>query len=168
MTNTVSELKQLLAETFPHKYVDQESFWNRSSLEGDRVRQFFQGKSWAEISAQSLRSGYRGDPSACLSFMSVQGALYYLPAYLSIVIEDYWGADMISESLMYEFANILPSNSSVMDALQLLGADQQATVTSCLRYVANTYEPNGSGLAHDALKSWERRDQSTSIARRSE
>lgn len=168
MTNSLSELKQLLAEAFPHQFVNQESFWNRSSLEGERVKQFFQGKPWDEISVQSLRSGYRGDPSACLSFMSVQGALYYLPAFLSIIIEDYWGADMISESLMYEFANILPSNSSVMDALQLLDANQQVAVTSCLRYVANTYEPEGSGLAHDALKSWERRDQGISITRRSE
>lgn len=156
MTNaTLSELKTMFRSHFSEEYVSQSSFWNEASLEGQRVKQFFEGKRWTDISLAVLRSGYKGDASACLSFMSVAGAFYYLPAYLLIIAEEYWAADMVADSVLYEFANILPSSSSVMQALQQMDNAQRAVISACLGYIADTYENGGAGIGHDALRCWQ-------------
>jgi hypothetical protein len=60
---------------------------------GDRERAaidaFFRGKKWQEIRLDDLRTGYKGDESACLTFMTPQAFRYYLPAYLLFCLENF-------------------------------------------------------------------------------
>ena len=71
-----------------------------SSLEALGVQKFFFEKHWSQISLYDLKDIYNGDASACLSFMSDEGALYYLPTFLLAVLEDACIADVITDSLV--------------------------------------------------------------------
>lgn len=70
-----------------------------NSLEAIQVRDFFAGKSWWQIDLASLQKDYVGDGSACLTFMSGQAFVYYLPSWLTIACGQFLQADAISSGL---------------------------------------------------------------------
>jgi hypothetical protein len=67
--------------------------------EGHAIARFHRGKRWPEITLDHLRTGYPGDPTACLAFMTPEGWRYYLPAYLTIAL-DWEAADAIGEAVV--------------------------------------------------------------------
>jgi len=63
-------------------------------LERAAIDAFFHGKRWQDIGLDDLRNGYKGDESACLTFMTPQAFRYYLSAYLLFCLEDFREARM--------------------------------------------------------------------------
>lgn len=68
-------------------------------LECAQVAEFFRGKRWNDITLEVLRN-YRGDASACLSFMSPQACRYYLASYMLIALDAYREADVVADSAL--------------------------------------------------------------------
>jgi hypothetical protein len=67
------------------------------NLECIQVADFFRGRSWKDITLKALKA-YRGDRSACLSFMSPDAFRYYLSAYMLIALDNYADADVVGDS----------------------------------------------------------------------
>lgn len=72
-------------------------------LERDAVTQFFAGKSWEDISWDELLK-YKGDRSACLSFMSPEAYRYYLPSYMLVALDHYLESDVSADSAWWSLS----------------------------------------------------------------
>ncbi|SDR49108.1 hypothetical protein SAMN05444161_4580 [Rhizobiales bacterium GAS191] len=70
-------------------------------LEARQIAQYFRGKKWQDITLQGLKNDYVGDQSACLSFMTPEAFIYYLPAYLMLCINYPFESDMIYPSTIW-------------------------------------------------------------------
>ena len=127
-----------------------------SHLECMQVADFFRGKSWKDITLQCLRT-YRGDGSACLSFMSPEAFRYYLPAYMLIALDNYGEADLIADSAV----NALtpqprgPLQRFWEERVSEFTRDQKRAILAFLRHMAAAHEADYP--AHgpkDALPHW--------------
>jgi hypothetical protein len=128
--------------------------------EGHRVSAFFRGKDWREISFASLRDGYAGDRTATLHFMLDEGFLYYLPAFLLMVLEPQAG-DM-AEALSFVLTDRGPEGGEdsrrFRARMERLSAEERAAVADVLRLLVDRYDREGdpSNPARAALRSyWE-------------
>ena len=112
-----------------------------------QIRDFFNGRNWWDVTLDILVEDYVGDASACLSFMTIVGMSYYLPAYLLIACEQYEEGDVISKELpssllMYAKNNDVYNIKSMNDA-------QQVAVARVLEFLFQTYEDED---AYEALE----------------
>lgn len=128
--------------------------------EGHRVSAFFRGKDWREVTYPSLVAGYSADPTAIPRFMRDEGFLYYLPAFLSMVLDP--EAQEITDAVSY--ALTAPEPEAAEDARRFrermarLSAEEGAAVTAVLRHLADLQDRAGEPVnpARDALQSyWE-------------
>jgi hypothetical protein len=99
------------------------------------------------VTLDILVEDYVGDASACLSFMTIVGMSYYLPAYLLIACEQYHEADVISKELpssllMYARNDDLYKIKSMDDA-------KQAAVAQVLEFLVQAYDDED---AYEALE----------------
>jgi hypothetical protein len=123
-----------------------------ADYEGHRVRALFLGKDWREVTAPWLRTAYEGDPTAVLRFLTDEGFLYYLPAFLTIALDAQAGdlADAVS------YALTPPEAAGELNAFRArmgrLAAEERAAVTAVLRHVAE--REGAGGPAHDALQGY--------------
>ncbi|RDH86395.1 MAG: hypothetical protein DIZ78_09505 [endosymbiont of Escarpia spicata] len=69
-------------------------------LERQGIMEFFKGKPWEDLSLQSIDSGYPGEGSACLFFMTDEAARDYLPAYMSISLDDFEEAEFFADAVV--------------------------------------------------------------------
>lgn len=155
------ELQSALRKVFPAE-PPRANLWNVTSLEGQRVKSYFSKRLWGSVSLDSLLVEYRGDRSACLSFMTPAGAAYYLPAYLLMAITDPVAADMIFEGLMYEIMGNFPGQSPVRQGLATLNDEQKEVLEKCLEYLAQTPDLGVRQLATHALARWKVQSEGSS------
>lgn len=125
-------------------------------LECNQVADFFAGRDWSEVGLQELVHEYRGDHSACLSFMSPVAFAYYLPCYMLLALEHYEEADLAAEAAVAAFA---PKAIAGIEEKQrrrraALNSRQQLAVSAFLEWFAEChgddwglYEPR-TVLAH--------------------
>jgi len=128
--------------------------------EGHRVSAFFRGKDWRDVSLASLRDGYSGDVTATLHFMTDEGLLYYLPAFLLMALEP--EAAELVETLSFVLTDPQPESgegSRFRARMAGLSPEEKAAVASVLRFLAHAYDREGDPVnpARTALRSyWER------------
>jgi uncharacterized protein DUF6714 len=121
--------------------------------EGRRVATFLRGKGWREVTYEALRA-YPGDPTAILRFLRDEGFLYYLPAFLSMALDE--GAGEIRDAVCY--ALTAPRPEATRDAEQFrarvsaLSDGERRAVASVLRVLAEREGPGSP--AQDALDSY--------------
>ena len=111
-------------------------------LECNQVAEYFAGKAWREITAQLLWSEYIGDGSACLSFMSPQAFVYYLPTYMTIAINEYEHADVIADSAIYA---LTPEKEEDLkdwwkERISVLNSKQIICIISFTKYMLENHE----------------------------
>lgn len=116
-----------------------------ASLEAIRVKNFFVGKPWWEITMDSLRDDYRGDPSACLTFMAAPARFYYLPTYLVMAVTDYLEADVMAASLSHKLiCSIEQEDRDQPHSIKNLSESKHRAIAMTLRYIRDNYPEHES------------------------
>lgn len=107
--------------------------------EAKNVEEFFAEWRWQEMNLQLL-SKYRGDRTACLTFMSREGFRYFYPAFLLMclddVLDDYELLVPTARFLDRQFAN---SNFHV-SAVESYTPEQKCCIAEWLLAVSGRYE----------------------------
>jgi hypothetical protein len=112
--------------------------------EGHAVARFHAGKRWPEITLDHLRTGYAGDPTACLAFMTPEGWRYYLPAYLTLAL-DWEAADAIGDAVVSNVTH--PRAPAMAEALARVARDLGQPREEMLRAHAARFEARVAGLS---------------------
>ena len=111
-------------------------------LECNQVAEFFEGKSWKEINTALLWDEYIGDGSACLSFMNPKAFKYYLPAYMTIAINEYDQADVVADSAIFA---LLPNKEGDLEGwwserIRTLDSKQTSCVILFIDYMLKNHK----------------------------
>ncbi|MFF7110135.1 DUF6714 family protein [Pseudomonas sichuanensis] len=111
---------------------------NTEFIEPIRIRGFFNGRAWWDITLEILCSDYSGDGSACLSFMSPKGRNYYLPLYLLLAVERYYEGDVVT----LDFASrlLMYAKDDHYYKISTLSDDEKRAVAKVLRFLASEYD----------------------------
>lgn len=109
------------------------------TLEAQRVQEFFAGKRWQDVSLGVLR-GYRGDRTACLTFMSGEGFRYYYPSFLLMCLDDVLDRSELLESTAQKlgFGPRLPERHR--QALTSYSVDQKRCIAEWLLLIAGRHQ----------------------------
>src|SRR5262249_32601998 len=133
----------------------------RVHLEAQGIEQFFRGKKWTEITLASLRKDYRGDPSACMTFMTPQAFRYYLPLFMTICLEHGIDADMILLSTIWRLTrghSPLQDDRWMSERYSFLSKLQEQDIAEFLLVMRDYCEPllpgNDAEIAYKSY--WER------------
>jgi hypothetical protein len=128
--------------------------------EANLVQRYFKGLNWRDIRLSDLIRAYPGDHSACLAFMRPQAYRYFLPAFMTISVQDYERADVLSTATVA--ALIPPSHdkqlrSHFLERAKLFSSDQVRAIMSFLEYMAQNH-PDEADRAHveSAISFWKR------------
>lgn len=78
------------------------------TYDGNRVAEYFKGKTWKEIKWQSILASRALDPHAFLYYFTPEGFAYYMPALLIEALDVDFAPDLV-ESLLNALS---PSNGS--------------------------------------------------------
>ena len=99
--------------------------------EGEEVWERFQGRDWREI----LRTGQARelDLSSSMAFLTLQGFVYYLPAFLTLAL-DVDGPFEIGESLVFKLW------SFPEEVAALLAPAEKRAVVHVLEFLARVYD----------------------------
>lgn len=105
------------------------------------VATYFKGRKWTDVTCDGLWNDYPGPPDACLAFMSPEGCVYYLPAFLMILINNYKEADVVADTAI-NF--IIPNDAEYFlewqtERYKLLSYPQREVLTKFLSFVANSH-----------------------------
>lgn len=112
--------------------------------EGEGVARFFRGKDWREITMDSILKERGLDRNAFLFFMTAQGFVYYLPAFLTLSL-DVDGPFDLGEPLAFK---LTPPGATGTGAwrehftqiVSLLTPAERRAVVHVLEYLAAEYE----------------------------
>ncbi len=129
-----------------------------SGYEGEAVGKFFRGRTWRSLTLDDILRDPDLDPNAFMSFMTSQGFLYFLPAFLimSLDVEADLGdllafkltppGEAASRAWKQHFAEIVAG----------LNVSQRRVVTKVLRYLddANRQRQYTAPAFRGALKFW--------------
>ena len=74
-----------------------------SSFEGQRVADALCGVPRDAVTARLLHLEMESDCSVCIHFLSKDAFLYYLPAFISLVVEDFERLDLLPFTLVWYF-----------------------------------------------------------------
>ena len=125
-------------------------------LEADQVADFFSGKPWVSIGLAVLQHDYRGDSSACLSFMNSIGFRYYLPAFMLIAVRAYSVADTCRDSAINELIPLAGYESWWMERVGGFTEQEKEAITQFLNFMqefhGDDYPSRGPTEALQALK----------------
>lgn len=107
-------------------------------IEPIRIRDFFQGRAWWDITLEILWSDYSGDGSACLSFMSPKGRNYYLPLYLLLAVERYCEGDVVT----LDFASrlLMYAKDDHCYKISTLNGEEMKAVAKVLQFLVSEYD----------------------------
>ncbi|QRK10007.1 hypothetical protein JQX13_07870 [Archangium violaceum] len=125
--------------------------------EGETVARFLRGKDWRELTLQSIVDDPELDRNAFMSFMSAEGFVYFLPAFLDISL-DVESPFVLGEALAFK---LTPPGEGGSEAWQehfsrivsSLTPGEKRAVIHVLEYLVNEYEKRGYGThpAREAL-----------------
>lgn len=149
MTNVPQFLRELLVKTFSARSYpgDERIAVNRPwtpEYEGNQVTHYFRGKRWQDITLEGLTKEYSGDAAASFHFMTDEGFLYYLPAFLSAAL-DLSRAGNIADALCAALSPTI-SNADEEDIrrinvrLRSLSPEEKNAVRQVLGHLALEYE----------------------------
>jgi hypothetical protein len=127
-------------------------------LERDAVVQFFAGKSWEEISWNELLK-YKGDCSACLSFMSPEAYRYYLPSYMLVALDHYLESDVSADSAWWSLAPPTDPmlNQYWVDRVVGFSQAQKEAILSFLQFILSEHSSDYASsieYIHNAVAYW--------------
>lgn len=107
-------------------------------IEPIRIRDFFNGRAWWDITLETLWSDYSGDSSACLSFMSPKGRNYYLPLYLLLAVERYDEGDVVT----LDFASrlLMYAKDDSCYKISTLNGEEMRAVAKVLQFLVSEYD----------------------------
>ena len=155
--NRAGELRDAIVTAFSSRFYpgdDRIALSNPryADYEGHRVSASFRGRDWREVTAPWLRSAYAGDPTAVLRFMSDEGFLYYLPAFLAIALDPEAGeiADAVGYALTPPGPEAADDARKFRARMSQLSDAERSAVTAVLRHLAEREGPGSP--AHDALQ----------------
>lgn len=147
--SAVAELRRALhaafgAETYPgdeHLALRQPGC---TGHDGEGVARFFRGKSWQEITAESIWADEELDPNAFLFFFAPRGFAYFLPGLLSLSL-DLDAPYEPSEAVAFALTPPGPDGSKELHALfearvGELGAEQRRVVRRVLEHLADEFD----------------------------
>ncbi|MFJ4345409.1 DUF6714 family protein [Pseudomonas sp. NPDC089401] len=126
-----------------------EEIINTKYIEPIRIRDFFKGKPWWEITLEKLQTDYSGDGSACLTFMSPKGRNYYLPAYLLLTTESYYEGDVVT----LDFPSRLLMYAKDDDYFEITGLknEEMVAIAEVLRFLVTEHDDEDAQEALDFL-----------------
>ncbi len=132
--------------------------------DSEDVARFFRSKDWREITLNSILDGGELDPNAFLYFMSAEGFVYYLPAFL-IESLDVDGRFDLGEPLAFRLTppqgdpgdpGLAASRDLFSRILSALTPEEKRAVAHVLEHLAREYEKRSYNLnlAQAALDSY--------------
>ena len=133
------------------------------SFEYAYSQDFFAGRKWQTIGHGDLLHRYPSGASAVVTFLSDAGFAYYLPAFMSCVLEDFRESGTLLESLLTELGDQRTSNDSELlsSKVALLNAGEKHCVAHFLNFLAGCHsaelpEEIYGGIAPSVLlaRSW--------------
>lgn len=107
--------------------------------EGDEsadVRRFFRGKDWREVTLDSILDGRGLQPNSFLFFLSTEGFVYYLPAFLLAALDVDERFDL-GEPLAFR---LMPEREDHSRLAAALTAEEKRAVAHALEHLAREYE----------------------------
>jgi hypothetical protein len=113
--------------------------------EGDDVARFFRGKDWREITLESILNGSGLDRNAFMFFMTSEGFVYYLPAFLAMSL-DVDGPFDFGEPLAFlltpppEGEKFGAWRDHFAGIVSFLTPEERQAVVHVLEYLASEYE----------------------------
>jgi hypothetical protein len=115
--------------------------------EGETVSRFFRGKDWREITLDSILSDPELDRNAFMSFMTAEGFVYYLPAFLLLSL-DVDGPFALGEPLAFKLTPPAEEASEgwkrhFSQIVSSLAPREKRAVAHVLQYLAHEYERRG-------------------------
>jgi hypothetical protein len=126
--------------------------------EGDQVARFFRGRDWRDLTAQPLIDDPELDRYTFMAFMTPEGFVYFLPAFLRLAL-DVDGPLEISETLAFKLKP--PTSDGTTTNLEqhfaeIVGAlspAQRESVRHTLEFLAEAFDQRGYviNLARQAL-----------------
>ncbi|MGG7636953.1 DUF6714 family protein [Pseudomonas sp. ES1] len=122
---------------------------NTEFIEPTRIRNFFNGRAWWDITLEVLWSDYSGGGSACLSFMSPKGRNYYLPLYLLLAVEHYYKGDAVT----LDFASrlLMYAKDDHYYKISTLNGEEMKAIAKVLRFLASKYDDKYAQEALDYI-----------------
>ncbi|RLJ20787.1 hypothetical protein DJ031_04565 [bacterium endosymbiont of Escarpia laminata] len=111
-------------------------------LERQRIMEFFKRKRWEDLSFQSIDSGYQGEGSVCLYFMTTEALRYYLPAYMVITLDEFDDAEFFADTVV---RTLTPPEAGSEDFKQFIAwaasfsQEQREAVKQYLLYMSENH-----------------------------
>jgi len=156
MAQQAEELRQEIRAAFnwrPHPGDDHVALGEPGCPGDERedVARFFQGKDWRQITLDSIIESHELDLNAFLYFMSAEGFVYYLPAFLlaSLEVDDRFD---LGEPLAFKLTPPPGDPEETQDRgleawrdqyaqiVSALTPDESRAVTHVLEYLAREYD----------------------------
>lgn len=103
---------------------------------------FFQNRKWTEISFDELLNQYPSGASAAITFLSDKAFRYYLPLFLSCIVNDFYKSDVLSESLIADLVPSLQAHRRKAFDIRFssMDLDQKKCVALFLKFLAECYQ----------------------------
>jgi len=98
-------------ELFPVIPMPKKLAINSHGNEPQAIDSYFKDKAWTAITLSDIKMNYTQPIDTCLTFMTDEAYLYFLPAFIVMEIIDPIGTDASGDSLIFNL--ILPSYSDI-------------------------------------------------------
>lgn len=140
-----TEILALLRSTFARKSPPASEVTSAGTadqgVEYSYSRNFFAGRKWQEIECAEVLQKYPSGASAMLTFLSDEGFAYYLPLFMSCVLDAFDESGSLLESLLAELAPSNPTGSQkpVARNIEMLSAEEKECVARFLNYLATCH-----------------------------
>jgi hypothetical protein len=110
-------------------------------FEYDVCKKFYASRSWPDISYEELLNTYPSGVSAAVTFLSDQGFTYYLPLFMSCILDRFDESAGLAESLLYDLMRpATPHEQKQFDnKIVALDAAQRKCVAHFLEYLAQCH-----------------------------
>lgn len=130
------------------------------TYEGNQVGRFFRGKDWREVTWQAILADRELDPNAFMFFLTPEGFVYYLPAFLHEALDLDTALDLASAVC---FALRPPGEWATQEVeaqfqqkVALLSAAEKRAVAHVLEFLAAAWEQRDylDNWPHEALNTF--------------
>lgn len=168
MSNTVEQLRREIHDAFAWRpYPGDDNLGLRRPdcpwYEGEEVNGFLRGKDWRELTPESILN-YPGGPGDLMAFMSCEGFVYYLPAFLKLSL-DFDRAVDVASSMLFMLtppgAGTIYAESRTerfLERVSSLTPGEKRVIVQVIEFLLSEYDrlrfPPGTNDAQDALESY--------------
>ena len=145
-------LKEIQLAFSQNERFDSQNVVRGDSIEAGMVKNLLSKRSWAELDAAAL-SAYdnQADLSAVIAFLSPEGFRYYLPSFLSFIVNQFNTYGLLIDSLISKLAS-----GATGYGPEIFTPAEKLAVSRFLSYLRERF-PNDESMGRDidnALKLW--------------